>query len=180
MQNMPYSSFSDKQFDYLEVVLMHPDRPNSYDIPEEQFIDLINKFKKRQKGFQQFTKEYVYNDMHLIKKIENNDVVESKVYKQKAIEIQNVENGKFRMVFYEKKKLPVIAFQSTSNIHNTVYKRKLIFRVTNKLFINFQLEMHDTELSRKIYINFNNSKDADHKDIEQKITHFMDILASTC
>jgi hypothetical protein len=52
---------------------MNPLRPNSYDVPEKQFNDLIAKFKARQKGFQQFTKEYIYDDMHLIKKIENND-----------------------------------------------------------------------------------------------------------
>lgn len=154
-------------FDYLEILLVqHIGNSDSvkYDIPEPDFNSYLQRLKSTPyKYFQTDSQECAQGNLFLVKKIENNAVTESKAYQVNPLEIIDSVPG-FRIVAYEKKKLATIAFQSTKSLDHVKHKRKLIFRVNNRIYINFQYEYCEGEVHRKIFVNFNNSKDADQKE----------------
>lgn len=168
----------DIPYDYVEIILSTNCRNQygrQYDIPKELFDSYLQKMKNMKlKYFQSDFKEYINGDLHLIKKIEDNTVKETKLYNLIPVHINDNEN--FRVVYYEKKKLSTIAYQSSRKQHSVCHKRKLIFRVNNKIYINFQQEICDENIFHKIYINFNNSKDSDIKSIIETISDLIKML----
>lgn len=163
----------DTPFDYMEVVLCPPKDETqnaairSYDIDDEQFNGCLKKMKAFQyanqyKCFTVDTKEYYHRNLHLIKKIKDNVVEETKVYQVSPIDYIDCPGN--RVITYDKKKLSTVVFPSTQKYDMIKYKRKLIFRINNKIYVNFQQEKDGEKLSKKIYINFNNNKDTNIKD----------------
>lgn len=168
-------------YDYLEIIMMMDE--NTYDIPEEQFNTMLSRLKKDNKSnfkyFQCDTKEYYNRNMVLIKKNKDGDIIETKAYQIKTIDVNNIDvpgGNKVCVLKQERKKVSTIIFPSSKTYDNIVYKRKLIFRVNNKIYLNFQME-HLPEYPgvtrRKVYINFNNSKDTDIKDVIDIINNIL-------
>lgn len=171
-------------FDYLEVVLI-PNTPNtgigrSYDVSAVDFNMYLAKMKKwpNLKCFQADSKEYDHRDLQLVKKIKDNEVQESKVYQTTPVAI--IDESCYRVVAFEKKKLSTVVFPSSKTYDQIKYKRKLIFRVNNKIYINFQQEFIKDKVFRKIYINLNNNKDTDIKDSFATITQYINDIFLTC
>lgn len=168
----------DFKYDYMEIILVNPSSTDSlsrtYDMSSAAFYSLYNNFKTPStKFFYVDLKEHVKGNLHLIKKIEKNMVTDTKLYTMKPIRV--IDTSCFRIVFFERRKLSTMAFPSTLN-HDVVYvKRKLVSRINNKLYLNFQQEMcvGSDDLHYKIYINFNNNKDTDINDTFQILTKLM-------
>lgn len=176
--------FASIPFDYLELVLVERvgETERRYDMSEQEFNTYLQRMKATNfKYFQTDSKEYVQGNMLLVKKIENNSVTESKAYQIIPLEVVDVSTN-IRAVAYERKKLSTIAFQSTKNLDMIKHKRRLIFRVNNKIYVNFQCELCEGHMCRKVFINFNNSKDADLKESFNTMQSLLDIIvpASTC
>lgn len=173
-------------FDYLEVIVMNDD--NTYNMSEDKFNMMLTRLKKDNKSnfkyFQCDTKEYYNRNMILIKKNKDGDIIETKAYQVKTINVDildnmGIEDNKLCVLKQERKKVSTIIFPSSKVYDNIVYKRKLIFRVNNKIYINFQIEQlpdYPSETRRKVYINFNNSKDTDIKDVIDNINNILNDL----
>ena len=129
----------DFPYDYAEIVLSQPcDNlcSRQYHVTKEVFDTYLQKMKTLNfKYFQSDFKEYINGDLHLVKKIEDNTVKETKLFNLIPVYVKDIEN--FRIVYYEKKKLSTIAYQSTRKQDSVCHKRKLIFRVNNKIMKNF-------------------------------------------
>jgi hypothetical protein len=170
-------------FDYFEVVLMQGHANGigrSFDVSPHNFNMYLAKMKSypNLKCFQADSKEYEHRDLQLVKKIKDNEVQESKVYQTTPVKV--LDNDNCRIIAFEKKKLSTVVFQSSKSYDHIKHKRKLIFRVNNKIYINFQQEFMNGKVFRKIYINFNNNKDTDMKDSFTTIMQLMrDIFSST-
>lgn len=183
MDDQTLNYFSTCNYDYLEIILITEE--DNYDIPENTFNDLLCKLKSdtnsSYKYFQCDTKEYHNRQMLLLKKIKDNDVIETKAYQMKLVDVHDtiVCQQKLRILKNEKKKVSTIIFPSAKQYDNIVFKRRLIFRVNNKVYINFQIEKiaeDGSNVRRKIYINFNNSKDTDMNDISDNINAVLTTL----
>ena len=173
----------DQPYDYLEVVITKDN--NTYDVSPELFEKILQTFAqtcKTYKYFQSDYKEYIYRNTHMIKKIENDTVTETKVYMYRPVFINNINNTKY--IFYERKKISSINFPSKKEYDTVIYKRKMIFRINNKIYVNFQQEIFPEDSDKiyhKIFINFNNHKDSDLTETSTKISSLLNtlIMAST-
>lgn len=154
-------------FDYLEVVFTgaSPDHKTSQKpFVSQQLFDKMLARMQDARAFQSDHKEYILENLTMTKKIEDGAVTETKVYQMYPVAIQ--DHPGFRVIFYHKKKLTTIAFPSTKTFDDVKYKRRLTFRINNRVYVNFQIEKHEHAQPTypKVYINFNSSKDADLKE----------------
>ena len=118
-------------------------------------INFIN--NKRYKPFEKRLKILKYNDLYLIYNI--ND---KKYYVNSTSHIEHNINENYIWIKYKKENLPQISFPSTDKINEKYYTNKITFKITNRIYINFELKkkiVNDTEeIYRRVYINFNNDK----------------------
>jgi hypothetical protein len=191
-QNTPVNTYDyeSEQFDYMEIVLKTPETfphnisirdcvINSYHIDTDVFLSIMKKMKTSQyKYFQHDIYEKRIGNLVLSHKISNNTVVETKVYNICPLNVQ--ESDRFTTIIMEKQKLSSIMFPSITDIDEEKYKRKLVFRVNNKVYVNFQQEFvpGSTNTHNKIYINFNNTKNTDMKETLHIIENLKAVLTS--
>lgn len=160
-------------FEYMEVILTYTPPISqddytsyTYDIPKDMFDGILQKMKATHyKYFQHDVLEKVLGNLVLSQKIEDGHVVETKVHHVTPLQIYH--SGAFVTVMMEKQKLASIMFPSVMRVDDEKMKRKLVFRINNKIYVNFQQEyspISPNHIIRKIYINFNNSKHADVKE----------------
>lgn len=157
-------------FDYLEVVFTgtapDPQNPSQKPLVSQQVFDKMLARMQDARAFQSDHKEYILENLTMTKKIEDGTVKETKVYQAYPVAIQ--DHPGFRVIFYHKKKLTTIAFPSTKTFDDVKYKRRLTYRINNRVYVNFQIEKHEhakpTPTYPRVYINFNSSKDADLKE----------------
>lgn len=169
------------EFDYIEFTLCEEREEGDArktDIHEDAFARYMEKARAcvASKPFQVDHKEYIYGNLHLTRKVQDESCVETKAYQLAVKQVEDRET--YRAVYYERKKLAATSFPSTMDTHMTTYKRRLIFRINNRIYLNFQHYWHDdAALFRKVYINYNISKDVDFKadmaDIHALISQIM-------
>jgi hypothetical protein len=170
----------DSRFDYMEIVFCNTKDANSYDIPEDQFMDMMFKMKKANyKYFQTDSQDYIKGNKHMKKKIVAGEVQEVKVYNISPLYIIN--ENKYIKVAYEKQKLSSIMFPSIDDVDTFVVTRKLIFRVNNKVYVNFQLQRTpgSDKIIRKVYINFNNSRDTDIEEVNKQLDELITLITAS-
>lgn len=143
-------------------------------LSEKQFYDIMYKIDgKKYKYFQREYKEYFHKD--LICQCFTNDEV--KVHRKNPINIDDA-NEKNIIICYNKDKLTLVNFPSTKNLHKINYVKKLIFRVSNRIYINFKISM-DSETKSKtyvIYVNYNHDDNVDFNITSTNITEIFKIL----
>lgn len=129
------------------------------DLTSDIFFDFLKKMKKTNyKFFQKEYKEYIYKD--IICQIYLND--ETKVYKKNVLKVfQN--NSSMISIYSDRIKQTLLNFPSTINLQQTSYVKKLIFRVNNRIYINFQitLDVESDVKSYEVYINYNHEENVD-------------------
>lgn len=113
------------------------------------------------KSFQGDFKTYQYFDMSLVKKIENNDATDIKVYQSRLV--HSTSTPTTQALYFEKHKVSSVLFPSTMNVHRITYVRKLVFRLNHRMFVNFVIEKEQGSDQKhyKVFLNYNASKDAD-------------------
>lgn len=152
---------------YVEVWFGRREKNNIFCTRVEQptFMTMLKGMRKiigsDVKHFQGDFKIYQHYDMHMVKKIEDQQAVDIKVYQQKLMDIQ--EGDSTQVLSFERKKVSSVLFPSTMDLHRIVFVRKLVFRINHRLFVNFAIEQEqgNHEKNYKVYINFNSSKDVD-------------------
>lgn len=73
-----------------------------------------------------------------------------------------------------KNKQSILSLPSSVNIYSENIIKKLIFRVSNRVFVNFENGITDGKKYYKIFINYNHDKDVD---VNVGIKHINDILS---
>lgn len=77
----------------------------------------------------------------------------------------------------QKNKLTILSLPSTMNINMESHVRKLTFRVTNRVFVNFENGVCDDHKYYKITVNYNHDKDVDLSNVievlEKTLSHLL-------
>ena len=179
------SNFDD--FNYLEINLVNSffnkniknkeNQENSHlniiDInwDDKSFNSMLMKFINDY-GLKPFEKKFrilKHNDKNLIYSINDNKF---NVNKQRFISYN--KNANYILIKYQKENIPSVNFPSTNIIHDMYYINKIIFKVSNRIYINFEVKKKfkegNSEIFRRIYINLNNDKkNLDNCSINQKL-----------
>jgi hypothetical protein len=156
------------QGNYIEFVIL--DGENITDIPDNMFFKLLNNMKNKGYAcFQKHYKEYIYRNMVY----ENNDKSQIKIYKIALNNHDTLENG-LKVLIYHKEKLPYHVFPSTTMLHSICYVSKVIFKINNRIYINFEKRKYDSEDSNnvsfnKVFINYNHDDNVDLSNIENAL-----------
>lgn len=162
-------------FDVLEIVYIPNLTNGKYDLSEQEFTSWLS--KARRLGLRPFdvdTKEYFDKNMVMTRKIEQGACVETKVFQTSTLDVIDVQPF-YRYIYSNKKKLSPVAFPSTKDHDAVVRKRRTVFRVNNRIYLNFEQEIPENGQGsyKKIYINFNNGKDADLKESMDTIDNLL-------
>jgi hypothetical protein len=73
-------------------------------------------------------------------------------------------------------KLSILSLPSTFNVYTENIVRKLVFRISNRIFVNFEHGMTKDKKYYKIFINYNHEKDVDTSNVITTIKKVVDIL----
>ena len=142
-------------------------------VRETEFETLLEKCQKLfGKGGERLFKEFVVGDLHYQIIPETG---ETTVFSLKPLGSHEL-GGNMLEIQYEKKKLSIINFPSTRNHHDVSNVRKLTFRLSNRVFLNF--EMRSSELGSaktyNAYVNYNHDTNVDIdtmvKDIQRGVS----------
>lgn len=74
--------------------------------------------------------------------------------------VENIEN-RFCMLVQQKNKHSILSLPSSKHIYNDNVVRKMIFRISNRVFVNFEHGMTDCNKYYKIYVNYNHDNGVD-------------------
>jgi hypothetical protein len=153
------------EFNYLEINILNKlhNLNNNHVIDINWDQDIFNKTllkfinEKRYKPFEKNFKVLKHKDLTL-----NYNINENKYYVNKTSFIEHDINNNNITIKYNKENLPQISFPSTKNINDSYYVNKITFKITNRIYINFEIKkkiINDKEfIYRRIYINLNNEK----------------------
>lgn len=133
------------------------DKENFY-----QVLTNMKMYKNDVKVFQKEYKEYVISDVVSQVYPQNDEV---KVYKKKCFSIETINKyPNTRMVCSNRNKLTLLNFPSTKNIQDSTYVKTLIFRISNRIFVNFCVttkESAQEKFTYTVYINYNHEDSVD-------------------
>jgi hypothetical protein len=157
--------------------LNHVSEDTEYNIgvSEKKFYDIMNRIdtKKNIKYFQREYKEYILKDL-VCQRFINDEV---KVMRKIPLNVSEFNNN-YIQVAYNKTKLTLVNFDSTKNLHKISYIKKLIFRISNRIYINFEISI-DSKTKNKIYlvyINYNHDDNVDINITNKCINDVIDML----
>lgn len=172
---------------YIEfVILPQPVTSNgeqiistSWDV--EQFDNIVQKTvaNARQflhlKPFVKNTKTYVKDSLYM----ESESDCELRVFDKAALNYRFIANNVIQLV-YNKKKVPMHTFPSTTSIHNVMHVQTLTIRIHNRVFINFEVQdAMQNKLSRRIYINYNHEDSVNKQYMHDRICQAFSLLDVT-
>lgn len=143
-------------------------------VSKQQFEEMMAGLVKRDyKFFQKEYKEYNYGDVL----VQNFNNTETRIIRLSTNLIRT--NNKLVMIGYHKSKLTFLNVPSTTNIFDINYVKRLIFRITNRIFINFQCNMdEDGKKTYVVYVNYNHESNIDPEGINDTLKKVLDIFGS--
>lgn len=164
---------------FVEICVVKPQSsPNVIDstMRKELFLDILKQVAKQYKLKYSSKQIKRYKKNNLVLEISNN---EYKTYKETVCNFSNEEN-----LFYLYKKrdrIPYHLFPCTTDFNEIVYIKRLIFRLHNRLFLNFEIlrNMENEELF-KIYINYNHDKTSEINSILELLNNIIEFLKKRC
>jgi|TARA_Y100000389_G_scaffold36878_1_gene31311 hypothetical protein len=138
---------------------------------DKSFNSMLMKFINDY-GLKPFEKKFrilKHNDKNLIYSINDNKF---SVNRQRFLSYN--KNANYILIKYQKENIPPVNFPSTNIIHDMYYINKIIFKVSNRIYINFEVKKKikegNSEIFRRIYINLNNDKkNLDNSSINEKL-----------
>lgn len=154
---------------YYEIILMDGDK---YDLGKPKFEKIMQHMKKTNfKFFEKQYKEYIIDDII----VHNYDNKETNVMRHTAKDIKIYDN--YRIIGFHKTKLTTLNYPSTTYIYNILYVKKLIFRISNRIYINYEIGMNEkNEKTYKVYLNYNHDSNVDMTSIHNTLSDMMLIL----
>ena len=145
------------------------------DVGFDRFMNLLETMKTSSfKFFQKEYKEYVHKDVVCQSYI--ND--ETKVFKKKTTNISKQSN--YITIYNNRIKQTLLNFPSTTDLQQTTYIKKLIFRINNRIYVNFQISL-DVNTSAKwyeVYINYNHEDNVDTQLAQNTLKEVIKMLES--
>jgi hypothetical protein len=166
---------------YIEVYLAQLENKNDrLDVYKtnlgcDKFMSLLDTMRDGNfKFFQKEYKEYIHKD--IICQCYTND--EIKVFKKKSLKSSTSKH--WLIVYNNKIKQTLLNFPSTTDLQCTSYNKKLIFRVNNRIYVNFKISL-DTCTGNKwyeVYINYNHEENVDTQLAKNTLEEVMKMLES--
>ena len=143
------------------------------------FYDIMNRLSNENyKYFQKEYKQYISENMYY----QNLNNEEVSVFKSECKQLDEYPN--YMIAHNIRTKLTLMNFASSIKINSISYVRKLIFRITNRIFINFEIKkkcyIDNNKLNYKlnylIYINYNHDVAVDIEVINKELLYILNIL----
>jgi len=136
-------------------------------------LSAIAKSNLNLKPFQKEYKEYIYDDVI----VHNYKNTETHVFRHTPVCVQKLDKAVGLLIGYQKNKLTFLNVPSTRNIYDIQYVKKLIFRVNNRIFVNFQSSVNlNQEKTYTVYINYNHENNIEQDSIQNNIESLMKVL----
>lgn len=106
-------------------------------------------------------------------------------YKNDEMSIHNIQTNtiesitdKLFAIAQTKNKLSILSVPSTLNIYSENVIKRLIFKISNRVFINFENGITDNKKYYKVFINYNHDKDVDISVVLRNIKDALDTLTN--
>jgi hypothetical protein len=152
---------------YIEFVLL-PDNCDhgefvSFDMPEPRFVQLLEKMSgKNIKCYERKLKTYIKDSLFYEVILDQMDVINDlRSYSKNVVDCFVKDN--ILQVSYEKLKKPIHTFSSSCDMQDVVYTQRLTYRISNRVFINFEVSksISKNNTFRKVFINANTDTNVD-------------------
>lgn len=164
---------------YLEFIIYTNDTGNNFNInvSHERFEDIMTKLKSA--GYKHFGKEYkVFRHDTLVYKNNKNDDV--KLYNRQPISCELLEGfSNIICCQYQQTKLPIHMFPCSMDINDVHQSQSLIFRVHNRIYLNFEVQTYphqNNNIVRKIFVNYHHDDNVDMQFITSQIVKVLRII----
>lgn len=106
-------------------------------------------------------------------------------YKNEEMSIHNIQTNivesitdKLFAIAQTKNKLSILSVPSTLNIYSENIIRRLVFRISNRVFVNFENGITDSKKYYKVFINYNHDKDVDVSVVTRQIKDALNTLTN--
>lgn len=179
LENIDFKSFNYIEIDILtkNILTKNIDDKNIIDVnwSKTDFVSLLNKIIESRKIKRPFEKQY--RIMKCNNLIYSNNISDNKynLFSTTYID-RNILDNKL-LILYKKDNLPVFQFPSTNNYDDDYYINKITFKITNLIYLNFEIKKKGSELYYRVYINQNNDKvNIDHTLIIKNIRETIQII----
>lgn len=136
------------------------------DLGQEHFSAVLKRFSSQSgRPMQRDYKETVYGDIFL----QNLQNEELKVFRLTPV-TSSIEGKRLRVAF-QKQKLSLVNVPSTADFDNINYVRQLVFRISNRIFINFQVKKDAStgHTSYSVYVNYNHDAQVDTAVVDRQL-----------
>jgi hypothetical protein len=171
------SNWLDSESNYYELYYSPLNSKDSNDefpisIDSDVFYKIM-RFFKHLKYYQNDYKQFTIGDI-TCQKYTNDQI---KIYKQNFNFMYR--RNQFVVIGSNKIKLSLLQYPSTNNIMDKEYIKKLIFRVTNRIFVNFEISLNEgKEKVYMIYINYNHESKVDDSTVVEQVDKLIQSMVS--
>ena len=146
-------------------------------IDEQVFMSKLKRIGSRfHKAFEKTFKCYMHRDM-ILEDFEEDGV---KIYKKDLIVADTKIASNVLTTCYKKHKVPFHIFPSTTDINGVFFCKRLTFRISNRLYINFDQHRYPDDPSkviRKVFVNYNHDDNVDLDNIKLTLDTILQILS---
>lgn len=147
----------------------------------ETFLNLlsnVSKSKNKWKFFKKYFKSYRYKDLTL-EKYDNDEI---KVYSKNINSIFTQKENNLLHLKQTKGKKPFHVFPSSMNINEIFLTKRLIFRVNNRIYLNFDVVKCEKtgQILYKSFINFNCDSGVDIENANLLINSLISDVKTKC
>ena len=146
---------------------------------QAQFKQLLgflksNNSTNQYKHFQKEYKEYLYENVT----VQNYKNTETRIFRQSPVIM--LSNLDAVLIGYNRNKLTFLSVPSTTNIYDMIYVKRLIFRVNNRIFINFEIGIHkDGSKTYQVFVNYNHESNIDTEGVLEMLKKILGIFGVT-
>lgn len=171
---------------YIEYIILPKDISCNasfvdYSFDHDHFINKMSTMVyKNAKYYERKIKQYVRNDLYYEVVLDHkNDIADIRSYVKSCTDYEFVQPNVIKMQ-YTKQKKPVHAFSSSLDINDVLYIKRLTFRISNRIFVNFEIGASVADITkkyRKVYINGNFDADVDHDYINTELQQYLTLLS---
>lgn len=175
--------------DYIEVYVL-PDQQTNPSFDKDIFQELLRYFKKKisSRKYACFQKQVIKSfSKNLILEETYDDILTQTIpVKENMYTLNNksLKNTLYEsliplgIVNYSSKQIkPIHKFPSTTELYEKTLEEKVVFKINNRLFVNFSTTTYKSDPNEKyyyIYMNYNNS---DKCDVKMNVTSMIDICS---
>lgn len=117
-------------------------------------------------------RELIVGDVHYL----NHKNEEVGVFSITTHAVENIDD-KFCMFVQQKNKHSILSLSSSRKIYNDSVVRKMVFRISNRVFVNFEHGMTDDSKYYKIFVNYNHDTGVDINNAINTIKKTMALLS---